>query len=372
MTTIGPEPHVTDEEIDRLGRRELTPSELVQFADHIAACSDCRGRLSRRRGVEAAERALDHALGDSADHVPEPDIHAFVDGRLDSSRRREIAGHLEHCAGCAEEVRDLQHFASANRSKARFRPAQWYSGLAAAAALVLVVVLFGPFRTKTAQQVASIEGVPGISVDGQVTLEPVEGLTDAEMAKVRDAVSSQRLSLPGALQDLIGTRSTLLGGTSGPAFELTAPVGTGVLTDRPSLQWTPLSGAATYVVTIQDEATGETMGSAALRDHTWIPEAPLTRGHTYLWQISASSNGIETVSPRPPDPPAKFFVVNAEDASRLEKIPASHLIRGILYANAGLVDDAEREIAAVTARHPNSEVVSRFLTQLKEARGPRR
>jgi hypothetical protein len=145
-----------------------------------------------------------------------------------------------------------------------------------------------------------------------------------------------------------------------------------VLTDRPSLQWTPLSGAATYVVTMQDEATGETLSSPTLRDHTWSPDASLKRGHTYLWQVAASSSGIETVAPKPPDPPAKFFVASAENASRLAKIPASPLVRGILYANAGLVDDAERELAAEAAQNPSSDVVRRFLTQLRASRNLRR
>lgn len=364
MNTIGPESHVTDDEIDRLCRRELVASELIQFADHVAACGDCRQRLARRRGVEAAQSALDDALGDSADHVPESDIHAFVDGRLDASRRREIAGHLEHCAACAEEVRDLQLFAAADRSSTRFRPVRWYGGLAAAAALVLAVVMFGLLRTKTPQQVTSNQDVTGaVSVDG---------LTEVERARVRDALASRRLSLPGTLQDLIGTRSTLLGDADEARFELAAPVGTGVLTDRPLLQWAALSGAATYVVTIQDQATGETLNSPILHDHTWSPDASLTRGHTYLWQVARSFNGIETVAPRPPDPPAKFFVVSAADASRLAEIPASHIVRGILYANAGLVDDAERELAAVAAQNPNSDVVSRFLAQLRESRRPRR
>jgi hypothetical protein len=371
MNTIGSESHVTDEEIDRLGRRELTPTELMRFADHVAACGDCRQRLSRRRGVETAEIALDRALSDPVDHVPEPDIHAFVDGRLDAARRRDIAGHLDRCAACAEEVRDLQQFAAADRSRARFRPAHWYGGLAAAASLVLVVVMFGLLRTKTTQQVASNQDVPGVSVDGQGNVARVDGLTDEEMATVRGALASRRLPFPVTLRDLIGTRSTLLGDAAGAGFELSAPVSTGVLTDRPSLHWAPLSGAATYVVTLQNEATGETLSSPALHDRTWIPDAPLERGHTYLWQVAAASNGIETVSPSPPDPPAKFFVVSAEDASRLAKIPASHIVRGILYADAGLVDDAERELAAAAAQNPSSDVVSRFLTQLKETRKPR-
>ncbi len=139
-----------------------------------------------------------------------------------------------------------------------------------------------------------------------------------------------------------------------------------VLETRPTLRWSPLPGATIYVVTLQDQATGQAISSVSLTRTEWVPDQALTRGTTYAWQVAASgSGGAETVVPRPPDPPARFRVLGASDAEHFQTLPASHLVRGVLYANAGLLDDAERELAALSAQNPNSEVADRLLMQIR-------
>ena len=118
-------------------------------------------------------------------------------------------------------------------------------------------------------------------------------------------------------------------------------------------------------MTLQDQSYGETMNSPPLPRTQWAPERPLERGRTYAWQVAASAGGKEDVAPKPPAPPARFTVADASDAVRLERLPASHLVRGVLYANAGLLDDAERELAALSVQNPNSEVADRLLKQIR-------
>jgi predicted Zn-dependent protease len=55
--------------------------------------------------------------------------------------------------------------------------------------------------------------------------------------------------------------------------------------------------------------------------------------------------------------------------SALEQLPPSHLARAVLYAQAGAVDDAERELAALAERNPESPLVDALLTDLRSARG---
>jgi len=170
------------------------------------------------------------------------------------------------------------------------------------------------------------------------------------------------------LADLRGRTGTLMGDLHDVPLRLISPVGTAVMEDRPSLRWTAVPGASAYVVTVQDQSTGATIDSSPVRDAAWTPSAPLPRGHTYLWQVSTSLNGQAIVAPRPPAPPARFFVIGAEDAARLAGAPASHLVRGILYASAGLLDEADRELTALSAENPDSRVVG---TLLKEVRATR-
>ena len=50
--------------------------------------------------------------------------------------------------------------------------------------------------------------------------------------------------------------------------------------------------------------------------------------------------------------------------------PSSHLLRGILYAGAGVLDDAAREFAALRAQNPTSPFAQQLIDQLASARRP--
>jgi hypothetical protein len=194
----------------------------------------------------------------------------------------------------------------------------------------------------------------------------VGALGPEDRARVREAVQAARLSLPSTLSELNGRASTLMGPPDAPEFHLVAPLGTVVLDTQPMLRWTPIPGATTYIVTLQDQATGHTISSSPLARNEWVPDHPLTRGATYAWQVAGSVSGsAEVVAPRPPAPPARFRVLDSPAANQFQTLPASHLVRGVLYANAGLIADAERELAALSAQNPNSEVADTLLKQIR-------
>jgi hypothetical protein len=365
-----PPTHVTDVDIERFRERRLPGNTLVAFTDHLASCGECRRRVAERADVAKAWGTLQDALGVSSDgHVAESEIHAFVDDSLDADRRREVSTHLAHCRPCTEEVHDLQALAAVFGRPAPLRRPWMYGALAAAAVLVLGVALTLWSRTQGSRQVAALEDATGqVTLDSRGSLAGVGALGSADQDRVRQALETGRLVVPPTLADLIGRRGALMGPADIPGFHLVAPVGTAVLGTSPTLRWTPLPGATTYLVTLQEQASGETMNSPPLTGAEWTPERPLIRGRSYAWQVAGSTNGRETVTPKPPDPPARFMVAEAPDAVRLERLPASHLVRGVLYANAGLLDDAERELAALSVQNPNSEVADRLLKQIRGLR----
>lgn len=88
-----------------------------------------------------------------------------------------------------------------------------------------------------------------------------------------------------------------------------------------------------------------------------------------MWQVEGSVDGRVVVAPSPPAPPATFSVVPHTDAERLARAPESHLIRGILYANAGVLDQAAEELEQLRAQNPESEAVRQLLAQLHRWRG---
>jgi hypothetical protein len=369
-----PPTHVTDAEIEQFHRRQLTPEVLLPLTDHLADCDDCRRRVAKGGDQATASALLRKALGiDLDEHVSELDIQAVAGGTLSGDRRDEVTAHLDQCRACAEEVRDLQAFI-ARSTPAGGRRWRWTAGALAAAAVLIVGIALGWLsRSNGARPVASLVDASGVvTLDSRGSLAGVDALGDSDRERVRQAIHTGRLSLPSTLSALNDRGGALLGPADAPPFRVVAPLGMVVLDTQPTLRWTPLAGAAAYIVTLQEQTTGHTISSSPLTRDQWVVDHPLTRGATYTWQVAGSvQGGAEMVAPRPPAPAARFRVLDAQAASQLQTLPASHLVRGILYANAGLVADAERELAALSAQNPDSEIASTLLRQIRTIGGDR-
>jgi anti-sigma factor RsiW len=359
--------HVSDADIEGFHRGGLPPPVLIAFTRHVADCEACRLRVADAGMAARAEQAFESAVGLDGGHVPEDDIHAYVDGALDAARRGEIEAHTARCASCAEEVRDLRQFARGGAS--RRGSAWWYAGLAAAAALLLAVALPWLLRSQPPSPLLVLnDGGTTIAVDRSGQVGSFARLSDADAAQVRDALLGQQIVVPPDVAALARQRGQLRGEASADAFRAVAPLATAVLTDRPVFRWTPMAPGASYVVTLREQASGVTVSGAPVSGTEWVPEAPLTRGATYVWQVQGTVSGQEAIAPAPPAPPATFIVMPAVEAERLGRAPASHLVRGILYANAGALDEAEAELSRLRAQNPGAEPVERLVAALAKLR----
>jgi hypothetical protein len=107
-------------------------------------------------------------------------------------------------------------------------------------------------------------------------------------------------------------------------------------------------------------------------DHSWTPLKPLKRGRIYSWQVKALKEGQEFKSPRPPAPEAKFRILDQTKADELVQAQrayaSSHLTLGLLYAQAGLLDEAEQEFQALEQSNPDSAIVRQLLVSVQTMR----
>ena len=73
-----------------------------------------------------------------------------------------------------------------------------------------------------------------------------------------------------------------------------------------------------------------------------------------------------------PAPDAKFKILDASSANEIaaakRQAGNSHLLLGVVYANAGLLDDAEREFQALLKQNPRSDLARKLLNKVKAAR----
>jgi anti-sigma factor RsiW len=212
-----------------------------------------------------------------------------------------------------------------------------------------------------------------VTLDRRGHIAGLPAVTPASEQALRTALSTGRAPTPGSIGELVGRPGSLLSGSSqGTPFKLASPVGTVIRKERPTLEWQPLDGADSYTVTISDSELNAVVTSPPLKDTRWTLPRPLARGGTYIWQVTAMRAGEALTVPAPPAPEARFKVLSQ---SGLEELSAaetsdssSHLLRGVLYARAGLLDEAEREFQALQQKNPRSPLARKLLRNLRQLR----
>ncbi len=390
--------HLTAREARSYQERKLSPSDLIRLTDHIAACEKCRQRLSGNP-TETNARQIRMALlgirgGRATDHPDDDELAAHVDGILDPLKAESLASHLEECAACAADARDLQSLRAGGEATSAApigRPAVRVARALAVAAGLAAATVTGvwllwrersgierpPARLSVGEPTAEsprmvlhdASGVIVQRVDGQWTGWPPQ--PSAVDEAVHRVLVSQALEIPADVLDLRRTHSNLRSASAGsPSFLLT-PVGVVVEEDRPALRWRSMPGARHYVVTVSNERGGALVKSPPLSTTEWAPP-PLSRGKTYLWEVTAHTASGATTAPQPPAPEARFRVLDRASLEALREArrspSRSHLVLGVVYARAGLLEDAERELQALATLNPNASLPDRLLADLRRRR----
>jgi hypothetical protein len=383
--------HLTEEEIGQYWQRTLPAADLLAADDHLAQCPDCRKSLQRATGTTTGEadvwRALTGVEPSASRHLSYDDLVAVVDDAATLADRPEIRHHLAICKDCAGEVADFKSFrtgpaetgaAKLTATAARQQPLWKFPVWAGAAAVILLAAFLG-FRVlrttthPTPALVAQLNDAGGnIRLDSAGRLDTPSPLGLNEAAAIKDALLHQRIEPSSTIRELTSPQGTLLGETGSPSgIRLMAPLGTATPSDEPVFRWTPVP-SATYVVAIYDAHYQKATESPVLRQSEWTPDPPLPRGQIYTWQLTAVIKGKQIREPLPPAPEARFQVLSQAEAEQLEKAQSehanSHLLLGILYARAGALDDAERELTALLAANPDSKLAKDLLNSVQQLR----
>lgn len=110
--------HLSLDQVRAYVRGALHPSTLVATDDHLEACASCRAALARESdasfGAEAFGRALaaPEARAESP-HLAFDHLRGAVEGTLGAVDRAWVEQHTALCPMCAEELRDLERYATA-------------------------------------------------------------------------------------------------------------------------------------------------------------------------------------------------------------------------------------------------------------------
>jgi hypothetical protein len=131
-----------------------------------------------------------------------------------------------------------------------------------------------------------------------------------------------------------------------------------------------MAGATGYVVEVYDEKFNLVTSSPQLNALTWTTTLP--RGNAYAWQVKATTEAETVTSPRPPAPQANFRIVDQAKANELatarRTYGSSHLTLGLLYADAGLLREAEQEFRLLQKANPDSDLARNLLRNIQTLR----
>ena len=419
--------HLSQKQIEDYSQNRLRGAELLAASDHLGQCKACQASVEAALDVDATFFAVrDEAFaGEGGAHLTSEQTAEHVDKNLSGDELQFVTDHLSSCEQCAFAVEDLRafrnqiapsldreygpaHVAPVIRESWRQRFVSLFRvspvpafGAAALAILLLsfigwivwqsrkeekteVVVAPTPSLQPSPTVAPSVpvqpepapvvvaqlnDGAGVLSLDQQGKLSGAENLPPSYQELLKKTLTSQRIERSSQLQGLTRPSSSLMGANEKREFTVLAPAGVVLMSERPAFRWSKLEGATGYVVEVYDPQFKRVMASPELTTLTWSATQSLARGQVYSWQVKAVKDGQEVTVPRPPAPQAKFRVVDQGSFTEISRAKraygSSHLTLALLYAKAGLVNEAEQEFRVLQRANPQSEIVRKLLRQLR-------
>jgi hypothetical protein len=258
-------------------------------------------------GLKPRSIARPGGVGGSIRHLPQEDLEAYVNGGLTAAKLDYCRTHLDTCEACRAQLEDLRTCRSSSTGLPGSEPVGralqrrkqrrgLKSLLIAAGATVCLAAIASVFWWRHEESRASNPSVAAIDTHSAIaatqrTIKPVATLVNAT-ASMESHVTTPTGIEPGAPVQLRGRGSMLPAAPAATTgFALLGPFGEAISETRPQFSWQPLAGAVHYSVVIVDEGLHPIQRSHALRTTVWRPRRPLRRGHTYLWQVTATVRG---------------------------------------------------------------------------------
>ncbi|MBO0800634.1 MAG: hypothetical protein J2P31_17585 [Blastocatellia bacterium] len=415
--------HLTKTQIEDFNRQSLSAVELLSVSDHLSICAACRQQIQRTLNGDAAYLALRSGLFSSHSwraHLTFEQAAGLVDSTLAGDEFQVASDHLAICQECLLAVDDLRafkvriepeldrQFSSTGVAHEKIREKIWLLqfwpiSLVSALAVLLFVasgwIAWHALQENSQKTAATVnQGTPsseraetvpagaGPALAGEIAmlrdgegevmldtagrLSGVDQLPPAYQQMIKRALSGLELERPARG---LAAESGIPRGNVEEAvekFSLIEPVRTVTLSDHPTFRWTRLQGATGYVVEIYDGNFDLVTSSPRLSEPKWhLPQA-LKRGASYYWQVKAINEGKESTSPQPAPPQSKFRVLDEAKARELEQARrsygSSHLLLGLIYAESGLLDEAEAEFRALQKANPDSAIPDRLVHQVRQ------
>jgi len=189
---------------------------------------------------------------------------------------------------------------------------------------------------------------------------------------VEQALRTGHIELPQFLGELQPRRQVLMGGPDAPGTQILSPRGTAVAGLPVEFRWQPLDGDWTYQVRVFTLTGDPATTSPDVVTPHWSCQHDLKAGTDYQWQVTAVRGSERVTLPEPSEAPPRFRVLDSTPAQRLRELanrqPSDHLLLGVEYARAGLLDDARVQLSEASRLAPGRPQILRLLHSLPLAK----
>jgi anti-sigma factor RsiW len=326
----GPGTHITGEQLDRLREGSLPPHELAAVGAHAATCEACGRAVAEVRAFQRMARDLRIPLdaGDEPEHLTADELMALADG---PSRNHP---HLQECEICRTELAELITFKSSMRRRRTWLP---YAVAAAIAGIAVTIGLTIPRLDRPPTPVPPHHATTSTVALPQPSPVPVAVERRPEWdAWVAEVKSRRALPVPAVIAEL-RSQTTQLRGSARPDDLQLSPDHAVVASTQPRFQWSGQEGARYRVIFRNGD---EIVESGELTHPRWSPQQELRRGREYQWQVELTIDGVRSLYPKPPDPPARFRVLDQRALDEIEDARQRHpddaLLQAVILARHGL------------------------------------
>lgn len=401
--------HLGENELKNYGESELSPREFLRVQTHFEICEDCRRRLDEMF-PNIAEREESFLIEDLRDELAD-DFHLnydeylkpFIYETISAVDKEIVESHVEVCAVCREDLRDLLSFHRELAQEKEIRElskANWWTNLTdwisapnhkaiwlAFASIILIIGagLIWFFVSRSSNEVVQNPANSGNFQTNQIAPNTnsnetvIEANQNANLPKTNSNTANQNTDLPQkevemaslvfpkALNNLRFNESeTLRGNDDGETQKISAisPNGKVIRSSSPVLAWQNVPNLQTFEVTIFDNDFNRVAKSDAVSGNSWrVPS--LAKGKIYQWQVTGKAVSADGKTTNYLGQ-GKFYIVSERDENRINQAKNA-LEKGRAFAEAGLLTEAAGEFRKYLKENPNSENAKKFLRQIEQA-----
>jgi hypothetical protein len=300
-----------------------------------------------------------------ANHLRPELVFGYEHHLLTGEELCEVHAHIAECPDCRQMLArpiDLNRMVDETRAAlaAPPRPFWAFPRYAAAAAILLAAGATAWFarhhsigsspRGPDASEVASLpDGTPPTPA-------------------VQEALRTGRVALPVFLSTLAPKHQVLMGEAGASRPQVLSPKATAVLGPGADFEWQSMDGSWTYQVRVFTLRGEPIAASPEIHELRWTCDRDLTPGSDYQWQLTAARGAERVTLPPPSETPPRFRVLDPASAERLRDLarrqPGAHLLLGVEFGRAGLLEDARRELTQAMRMDPARIQIRQLLQSL--------